>query len=225
MHISVNLYWSSLNSNIRIYPHQFHVSKRYTDTGIMQTEFIIMKLFHYVSILQFWTSFLLYLHTRARAHQTWAHRTKAIHYSQYPDKSPSVLAYWISDHESVILRMSDWKQALHTLKRLKNMFNPHFFFFFFFFLWYLSGASRCLITSNGSMGLKVKSGGQHSRLEGCWIWRGEANTAVCLVLKCKKEANPSWMMLNMTQRGKHCHLLWSWVWPRETNTSFLCCDV
>ena len=64
---------------------------------------------------------------------------------------------------------------------------------------------RGLITADGSMMLKLKRRGQHSRLVVCWIWHAEVDTGVCMIVKFKKEANPSRMMFSTTPRGKHYH--------------------
>ena len=66
---------------------------------------------------------------------------------------------------------------------------------------------RGLITSDGSMMLTLKRGGQHRHFVLCWIWQAEADTGVSMILKFKK--------------GRQTPLVWCWIWLREKNSTFL----
>ena len=96
---------------------------------------------------------------------------------------------------------------------------------------------RGLITSDGSMMMKLKGRGQCSRLVLCWIWHTEADTGVCMIAKLKKGGKPLFyddkydserqtlppcMAFIMTEGGKHCHLMWRWGWYREINSAIVC---
>ena len=91
---------------------------------------------------------------------------------------------------------------------------------------------RSLITSDGSMMLKLREGGQHMlnmtlrgrhwRLYDSEIQKGGKPILCDIEYDSEKQTLPSCMVFNMTERGKHCNLRWRWGWYRETNSAILC---